>query len=95
MRDGNFVAENAADKATTFCRSPRSSVVSPAYLFADEVLCESNFLANAEEQLEPITIVEIVEIINALPRRKARYHQCDVKALPMMAVEAYAASSTL
>jgi hypothetical protein len=35
------------------------------YLVADEVFCESNLLADAEGQLEPITLVEIVEIIKA------------------------------
>jgi hypothetical protein len=84
MRDGNFVAENDADKATLFADHLATQCVPPAYLVADEVLCESNFLADAEEQLEPITIVEIVEIINALPRESTwprRYHQRDVKAI--------------
>jgi hypothetical protein len=65
--------------------------VPPAYLVADEVLCESNFLSDAEVQLEPITTAEIVEIINALPRRKTPdpdgITHAMLKQLPMMPVE--------
>jgi hypothetical protein len=48
MRDGIFVAENNTGKETLFVD----------YLADDEVLCESNFLAEDEEQLEPIAIAE-------------------------------------
>jgi hypothetical protein len=34
------------------------------------MLCGANFLAVAEKQLESITITEIEEIINILPKRK-------------------------
>jgi hypothetical protein len=44
--------------------------VPPAYLVAYEVRCIINFSVDAGEQLEPNTIVEIIEF-NALPRRKA------------------------
>jgi hypothetical protein len=65
------VAENDALKAILFVDQLATQCVPPAYLDAVEARCESNFLADAEEQLEPITILGTVEIIDALLRRKA------------------------
>jgi hypothetical protein len=45
------VAENDADKATLFADHLVIQCVPPAYIVVGEVLCESNFLADAEEQL--------------------------------------------
>ncbi|KAJ3623598.1 hypothetical protein Zmor_004421 [Zophobas morio] len=71
MRDGNFVEEKKrSDKATLYNDHLATQFVPPVYLVANEVLSEPNFLADAEEQLESITIIEIGEIINALPSRK-------------------------
>jgi hypothetical protein len=64
MGDGNFVAA----KATLFADYLSTQCVPAAYLVADDVLCKSNLLADAEEQLELIIITENVESINALPR---------------------------
>jgi hypothetical protein len=45
--------------------------VPSAYIVADEVFSELNFYAEVDEQLESITITEVLEINNALPRRTA------------------------
>jgi hypothetical protein len=69
MRNDDSVTENDADKETLFAAPFATSFVPPAYLVADEGLCEK-FLPDAWEQLDPSTMVEIVEILNALMRRK-------------------------
>jgi hypothetical protein len=57
MRDGNF----DADKVTLLPITSLLIVCRLLILVADVVLCESNFFADAEDWLEPITIAGIVD----------------------------------
>jgi hypothetical protein len=73
-----------------FLPSLATQCVPPAYLVADEVLREPKLIA-AEEQLEPITKIEIVKITNASPRRNAPVPKgitnLMLKQLPIVIVE--------
>ncbi|KAJ3616883.1 hypothetical protein Zmor_008974 [Zophobas morio] len=96
MRDGKFVAGNDVDKETPFSDHLATQGAPSAYLVANKVLCELNSIANAGEQLAPITIVEIVEIIN----RDERHMTLTVfptllKQLPMATTECCLINSTM
>jgi hypothetical protein len=52
-----------------------------AYLVVDGALCEIKLFADAEKQLELISIVEVMEIMNTTETKGTwprRYHQRDV-----------------
>jgi hypothetical protein len=66
MRDGNLETKTTLLLLTLLLSIP----LLPNYLVADEALCESNVSTEAEEQLEPITTVEIMKITKPFPRRK-------------------------
>jgi hypothetical protein len=65
--------------------------VPPVYLAAAEVFCELIFFDDTEKNLVPITVLETVEIINALPKLKT---PGPGSRMPMLSRQLYMALGT-
>jgi hypothetical protein len=57
------------DKVTPLAEHFAFQCVLPSFIVADEVICERNFLADAEKQLELSTLAKVIDIVRVNLRR--------------------------